>query len=148
VSKRMEWSQSNLDSSRKVTVAFLDIPEFSQGGFKAYKELFPMEVFFPKVVPGGISANNIALFRSTLQTPILCMVHDGSFDIFDLEEPDSQALEKMTKTGDHKGLVDESGSAYWYCLVGDRPMGSDKGAFVHFELKTSTGQTIVFFRTI
>ena len=47
----------------------------------------------------SVTFRNGALENGTYQTPVWIGVHDGSFDLFDLESPASEALERLAEDG-------------------------------------------------
>lgn len=53
----------------------------------------------PKPTPVSVTFRNGASVGGTFQTPVWIGVHDGSFDLFDLNSPASEALERLAEDG-------------------------------------------------
>lgn len=97
---------------------------------------------------GTITITNLAPFNGTWQSPVLAMIHDGSFDIYNMSEPASMQVERMAEDGNASPMIELFNStqgALWFGLVGKSAIPPDGGiAELDFEFEYENGTSYYF----
>lgn len=111
--------------------------------------LFPFAVGAAvKKAIGTINVVNLAPINGTWQSPVLAMIHDGSFEIYNLTEPASVEVERMAEDMNPWPMVEKfisSPGALWFGLVGDTPIPPFGGSTeLDFEFEYEVGTAYYF----
>ena len=83
----------------------------------------------------------------TCQTPVWIGIHDGSFDIYNRNEPASPELERLAEDGNNMPLSDAFNKASGTvrdATVGDAPLCSGDSATVKFSFRAQPDQSYFF----